>query len=65
MAAVVWWILGFGPWEAAGARWLKGLVLGSALAAGMIIYALACLTMRVPEAAAAADLFKRKLRRSR
>jgi putative peptidoglycan lipid II flippase len=65
MSLVVWWILGFGPWEATGMRWLKGAVLASALAAGMTVYALACLALRVPEAAAAADLIRRRLRRRR
>jgi len=63
MAAVVWWILRYGHWHTVGARGQKGMVLGGALLAGVAVYALACLLFRVPEAAEAAALFRRKLLR--
>jgi putative peptidoglycan lipid II flippase len=63
MAAVVWGILGHGEWGAAGGRWLKGMVLGGALLAGMAVYAGGCLLLRIPEATDAAALFRRKLLR--
>jgi len=63
MAAVVWWILRYGHWHTVGARGQKGMVLGGALLAGVAVYALACLLLRVPEAAEAAALFRRKLLR--
>jgi putative peptidoglycan lipid II flippase len=63
MAAVVWGILGYGEWGADGGRWLKGMVLGGALLAGMAVYAGGCLLLRIPEATDAAALFRRKLLR--
>jgi putative peptidoglycan lipid II flippase len=63
MAAVVWGILGYGEWSAAGGRWLKGMVLGGALLAGVAVYAGGCLLLRIPEATEAASLFRRKLLR--
>jgi putative peptidoglycan lipid II flippase len=63
MALVVWGVVGLGPWATPGLRWLKGLCLGGGIACGVAVYALGCLLFRVPEAAAAADLFRRKLRR--
>ena len=56
-------ITGFGQWEATHGRWLKGIVLGGALLTGVVVYAVGCLVLRVPEATEAAALFRRKLLR--
>jgi putative peptidoglycan lipid II flippase len=61
MAAVVWGILGYGDWGMAGARLHKGVVLGGALLAGVVVYTGGCLLLRIPEATEAAALFRRKL----
>jgi len=65
MTAVVWWIVGFGPWSVVGESWVKAGVLAAAVAAGIGVYGLACLVLKVPEAGEALALVKGKfLRRS-
>lgn len=63
MGVTVWSILSFGLWQAAGARLEKAAILLLAIAAGGAVYAGMCILMRVPEAADAAALLKRKLKR--
>jgi putative peptidoglycan lipid II flippase len=63
MALVVWLILRCISWSTAGEIWLKATVLMTAVGAGLGIYWLVCLVLRVPEAAEAAALVKEKLLR--
>jgi putative peptidoglycan lipid II flippase len=63
MASVVRSVLVYGPWDATGQGWLKATVLAAAVGAGIGIYALACVVLRVPEASEAMALVKRKLSR--
>jgi len=52
-------------WDLEGHKFLKGMVLGSAVLGGGGIYALVCWLLRVPEATEAAALFRKKLFRRR
>ena len=62
MGVTVWAVLSLGSWQQAGARLEKAAILAAAIGAGGAIYAGACVLFRVPEAAEAAALLKRKLR---
>ena len=64
MGVTVWSILKFGLWQAAGGRFEKAAILLLAIVAGGAVYAGGCILLRVPEAAEAATLLKRKLKRS-
>lgn len=63
-ALVVWWILGYGAWAAPGQAWLKGALLAAAVAAGIAVYGVACLALKVPATVEAMILLKRRLSRA-
>ena len=65
MGVFVWLVLRLGPWQAAGERLVKAGVLTVAVGGGIAIYAGGCLLLKVPEAAEAAALLRRKLGRRR
>ncbi len=63
MAAVVWFLLDFGPWQAVGQGWYKGGVLSAAIMAGIVVYGLCCYLLKVPQADQVAALLKKKVLR--
>lgn len=65
MALVVFQLLNFGDWQAAGDFLPKLMILILAVIAGIAIYAVGCLLAKVPEAGEVVALFKRKLGRQR
>lgn len=64
MAGLVYLLLGLGDWAIPGERLRKGAILGTTVLAGLIVYAGGCVLLRVPEAAAAYALFRKKWTRS-
>jgi len=63
MGIVVWSILQFGPWTEAGRHGLKAAVLFAAVSTGMLVYGVGCMVVRIPQAAEAYALIRRKLGR--
>ncbi|ABA88663.1 membrane protein MviN [Syntrophotalea carbinolica DSM 2380] len=61
MAGFVYEVLQHASWGQAGSFWFKIALLGFAVAGGGSIFAVGCVAMRVPEAAQAYSLLKRKL----
>ncbi len=60
MSGVVFWLLGLGDWTVPGDRLLKGAILAGTILAGLTVYIIGCIVLRVPEAGAAFDLIKQK-----
>ncbi len=63
MGLLVWNILNTVDWLQPGHSAVKGLVVSAAVLGGLAVYALGCLLMRIPEAAEAWGIVRRKLSR--
>jgi putative peptidoglycan lipid II flippase len=63
MAVVAWWMCGLIDWSLAGHKLQKGMMLGSAIACGVLVYALCARLVRSEEAREAGRLIKKKLGR--
>jgi putative peptidoglycan lipid II flippase len=63
MAAVVWYGCSTIDWSQAGAKLLKGSVLGGSIFAGLFVYILSVKLLRSEEALDAVSLLRRKLRK--
>ena len=63
MGIVVWYILQFGPWMEAGRHGLKATVLVAAVVTGTLVYGVGCMAVRIPQAAEAYALIRRKFGR--
>lgn len=63
MGLAVSQMLGLVEWEGSGGTVLKATVLAAAILAGVAVYAAGCLILRIPEAAEAYALLRRKLQR--
>ncbi len=63
MAATVWYVLQFGTWSAMGNHGMKAVILVAAVCAGVLVYALGCMAMRIPEASDLYGLLRKKILR--
>jgi putative peptidoglycan lipid II flippase len=63
MALLVSWVLTLTDWSLPGAKLSKGLILGSAVTGGILLFFAMTLLLRCPEAEHVAATFRRKILR--
>lgn len=63
MAVAVYYICSFADWSVAGQKAFKGMVLGTAIASGMAVYALFVTLLGSSEAISATELIRKKFKK--